>query len=363
MSKVVYKKVVATVSAAILAFSLSACGGGSQETGSSNNSSSPAPAPASSPASSGGGGSEAPLIVKFSHVGTPDSPKGQGADKFKEVLEAKSGGKIKVEVFPSSQLYGDNEEQEQLLAGNVQIINPSMTKLVKFNPSFQIVDMPFLFKSEEAFYKFWDSEMGEKMFAKIEPNGFKSLGVWGGGAKSFTNNKRPLITPEDFKGLKFRIQAGKVLEAQFKYLNASGVTIPFSEVYTALQQGTVDGQENMMNNIDTQKYVEVQKYLTLSEHGRLDYAVLTSKMWWDTLTADQQTMIQEAMDEATAFERSIAKGLSDGSFKKFKDEGRYEIYEMTEADKDKFREALKPMYDEFTPLIGQEFIDYARTLE
>lgn len=350
MKKNMIKKIFATVSATVLAFSLTACGGSEEASTSGGN-------------QAASGGEAAPLVVKFSHVGTPDSPKGQGADKFKEILEGKSGGKIKVEVYPSSQLYGDNEEQEALLAGNVHIINPSMTKLVKFNPAFQIVDMPFLFKSEEAFYKFWDSEKGKEMFAKIEPNGFKALGVWGGGGKSFTNNTRPLKSPEDFKGLKFRIQAGKVLEAQFKHLGASGVTIPYSEVYSALQQGTVDGQETMMNNIDTQKYVEVQKYLTKAEHGRLDYPVLTSKDWWDKLTPDQQTMIQEAMDEATVFERKIAKELADGSFKKFQEEGRFEIYELTEADKDKFREALKPMYDEFGPVIGQEFIDYARSLE
>jgi C4-dicarboxylate-binding protein DctP len=311
------------------------------------------------------GGTDAPkekIVLKFSHVTTAESPKGKAADKFKELVEQKTNGQVEVQVFPSSSLYGDKEEMEALQANNVQMIAPSMTKLVGFEPAFQIVDMPFLFASDEAVEQFWDGEWGQKMYSKIEPQGILGLAFWPNGFKNFTNGKKPVSTPADLKGLKFRTQAGKVLEAQFTAVGAGAATIPFGETYTALQQGTVDGQENTFNNIDTQKYAEVQKYLTVSQHGRLDYVVLTNETFWTGLPDDIRTAITEAMQESTEYERQLAKELDKQSFENLKAAGM-EITELTPEQRQAFVDAFQPVYDEFGSVIGQEFIDAARSIK
>lgn len=304
---------------------------------------------------------EKPLVIKFSHVTTADSPKGKAATKFAELLEQKTDGKVKVEVYPSSQLYGDKDELEALQAGNVQVIAPSATKLVGFNPAFQIVDLPFLFKDREAFLKFWDGELGKKMFNSLESKNLQGLALWENGFKVFTS-RQPIAKPEDFKGQKFRTQAGKVLEAQFKALGAGAATIPFGETYTALQQGTVDGTENTWNNIDTQKYEEVQKYLLVSNHGRIDYIVLTNKKWYNGLPADIRKAFDEAMAEATKYERELAVQLDKESENKLRKSGKMQIIDLSKEEREKFVQAMEPVIKEFENTIGKEFIDGAKKL-
>lgn len=301
------------------------------------------------------------LEVKFTHVVAESTPKGKAALKFKELVEQKSNGKIKVSVFPSSSLYGDNEELEQLKANNVQFIAPSVTKLVGFVPAFQIVDMPFLFKDDQAAYKFYDSPAGQKLMKSLEPQGMIGLAWWPNGAKHFTNSKRPLKTPEDFQGLKFRTQSGGVLDAQFKALGAGSQRLAFAEVYTALSNKTVDGQENTFSNIDTQNYADVQKYMTVSNHGRLDYVVLTNTKFWNSLSPENKKIFEEAMKEATVYERQLADEENRKSFEKLKASGKLEIYTLTEQDRQKFIAAMKPVYDEYTDKIGKDYIEAARS--
>ncbi|MFC4768416.1 DctP family TRAP transporter solute-binding subunit [Effusibacillus consociatus] len=317
----------------------------------------------SKPSSSGGEqySKEKPLVIKFSHVTTADSPKGKAADKFKELMEQKTGGKVKVETYPSSQLYGDKDELENLQLGNVQIIAPSVTKLVGLNPQFQIVDMPFLFKNREAVIKFWDGELGNKLMNSLDSKNIKGIAMWENGFKHFTSNK-PIAKPEDFKGQKFRTQAGKVLEAQFKALGAGAATIPFGETYTALQQKTVDGQENTFNNMDTQKYAEVQKYLLTSEHGRLDYVVLVNKQWYDKLPQDIKTAFDAAMKEATEFERKLAVELDKKSFENLKNSKKLEIINLTPEAREKFVKQMESVYNEFEKVVGKDLIDGVKKL-
>ncbi|MFY0543582.1 TRAP transporter substrate-binding protein [Brevibacillus sp. H7] len=304
---------------------------------------------------------ENPLVIKFSHVTTAESPKGKAATKFAELLQEKTGGKVKVEVYPSSQLYGDKDELEALQAGNVQVIAPSATKLVGFNPSFQIVDMPFLFKNHDSVVKFWDGELGKTLMNSLESKNMQGLAMWENGFKVFTSNK-PISKPEDFKGQKFRTQAGKVLEAQFKALGSGAATIPFGETYTALQQGTVDGQENTWNNIDTQKYEEVQKNLLVSNHGRIDYIVLTNKKWYDGLPADIKKAFDEAMAEATKYERQLAVELDKGSEEKLRKSGKFQIIELSEAEREGFVKLMESVYSEFEKTVGKDIIDGAKKL-
>lgn len=304
---------------------------------------------------------ENPLIVKFSHVTTADSPKGKASTKFAELLAEKTGGKVKVEVYPSSQLYGDKDELEALQAGNVQVIAPSATKLVGFNPAFQVVDMPFLFKNHEAVLKFWDGDLGKKLMSSLESKNLQGLAMWENGFKVFTSNK-PISKPEEFAGQKFRTQAGKVLEAQFKALGAGAATIPFGETYTALQQGTVDGQENTWNNIDTQKYEEVQKNLLISNHGRIDYIVLTNKKWYDGLPEDIRKAFDESMAEATKYERELSTELDKGSEEKLRQSGKFNIIELSDAEREGFVKLMESVYSEFEKTVGKDIIDGARQL-
>ncbi|KGK82212.1 C4-dicarboxylate ABC transporter [Desulfosporosinus sp. HMP52] len=300
-----------------------------------------------------------PIIVKFAHVVTPDTPKGQAALKFKELAEQKTNGKVIVEVYPSSQLYGDKEELEAAQSGNVQIIAPSVTKLVGLNPKFQYTDLPFLFPNNEAVYKFFASDEMKGLMNSLDKYNLQGLAVWPNGFKQFTNNKRPLVTPEDFKGLKFRTQAGKVLEAQFKALGAGSATIAFGETYAALQQGTVDGQENTYNNIDTQKYQEIQKYLTVSNHGRLDYMIIVNKDFWSGLAPDIRKALDDSMAEATKFSVEQAELLDKKSMDNLKKSGKIQFTELTPAQLGVFQETMKPVYAQFESVLSKELIDAA----
>jgi C4-dicarboxylate-binding protein DctP len=339
-----------TLVSIMTAFSLfiAGCGGGTQEGG--------------TPAEGGKkeGTAEEQIVIKFSHVVAPKSPKGQAADLFAKLAAEKTDGRVKVEVYPSSQLYGDKDELENLQYNNVQFIAPSVTKLVGLDGAFQIADMPFMFQTNDAVYKFWDGEGGTILSDKLGNFGISSVAMWPNGFKQFTNSKKELVTPADFSGLKFRTQAGKVLEAQFSALNAGAHPLPFSEVYSALQQGTVDGQENTFNNIDTQKYEEVQKYLTVTNHGRIDYLVLTNKEFWDGLPEDIRTALSEAMTEATVEARNLADSLNADSEKALRASGKMQVKDLTPDEVKAFQDAMQPVYDEFGGVIGDEILNIAR---
>ncbi len=243
----------------------------------------------------------ADITIKFSHVVAPGTPKGKGADKFKELAEKYTEGKVAVEVYPNSQLYKDKEEMEALQLGAVQMLAPS---LAKFGPlgvkDFEAFDLPFIFASKDALRKVTDGDIGKALFAKLEDKGIKGLAYWDNGFKIMSANS-PLKTPDDFLGLKMRIQSSKVLEAQMKALGAVPQVMAFSEVYQALQTGVVDGTENPPSNMYTQKMHEVQKHATLSNHGYLGYAVIVNKEFWDGLPDDTRAKLEKAMAEATAY--------------------------------------------------------------
>lgn len=309
--------------------------------------------------------SDKPIVIKFSHVTAIDSVKGQAADHFAKLVEEKTGGKAKVEVYPSSQLYGDNDELDALVSGNVHMIAPSVTKMVKLDPRWQYVDMPFLFEDQEHVHKFFESDVAKTILNsdQLASNDIMGLVFWENGFKHFINNKHPLKTVEDFKGLKFRAQAGKVLEAQFHALGAGSATIAFGETYAALQQGTVDGTENTFNNIDTQKYQEVQKYLTVSEHGRLDYAIFVNKPFWESMPEDIRAQVEEALEEATELAWSLAAEENEKSRQNIIDSGKVEVLELTDEERNALKDALQPVYDEFSSAITEELLEGIRALK
>jgi C4-dicarboxylate-binding protein DctP len=264
---------------------------------------------------------------------------------------------VKVEVFPNSQLYKDREEMEALQLGAVQMLAPSLSK---FGPlgvrEFEVFDLPYMFPNKEVLYATMDGEVGKHLFAKLETKGIKGLTFWDNGFKQMSAN-RPMHKPDDLKGLKMRIQSSKVLEAQMKALGANPQVMAFSEVYSGLQQGVVDGTENPVSNFYTQKMNEVQKHLTLSDHGYLGYAVIVNKKFWDGLPPNIRTTLEQAMREATVYERDIAQKENDEALAKVKTAGTTTVYTLTPKEHDAWRAALLPVHKEFESVIGKDNID------
>ena len=330
----------------VLTFSLAACGG-SKETGSGTKDS--------------GGDDIKEMTIKISHVVAENTPKHQGALAMKEYIEKESGGKIKVQVYPNSQLFGDKDEYQNLVANNAQFIIPDMSKLVGNDPGFNVAAMPFLFESDEAANAFWDGEKGKEIFKRLEKDGVLGLSMWPNGAKHMTNDKKAIKKPEDLEGLKIRTQGGQLLEAIYGELGAGSASIPFAELYTALQQGTVDGQENTYSNIESKKFDEVQKYMTVMGHTRVDYALLTNTKFWNELDGKTKEIIEKGVQEATKVARESAADLNEESLNKLKDRGGVKINELSPEEIDAFKEALKPVYDEWADKIGKDIIEDAES--
>lgn len=298
-----------------------------------------------------------PINIKFSHVVAVDTPKGQAAEFFKKRAEELTQGKVLVEIYPNSQLYKDKEEMEALQLGAVQMLAPS---LAKFGPlgvkDFEVFDLPFIFDSYADLHKITTGPIGQQLLAKLEPKGIKGLAYWDNGFKSFSANT-PIKTPADLKGKKLRIQSSKVLEAQMQALKAIPQTMAFSEVYQALQTGVVDGTENPISNFYTQKMHEVQKHMTITEHGYLGYAVIVNKKFWDELPADIRGQLETAMVDSTEYANKIAKDKNDQDLEAVKASGKTEVYVPTEAERNAFKEALVPVHDKMADRIGKETLD------
>ncbi len=300
---------------------------------------------------------QSPIIIKFSHVVASDTPKGKAAEKFKELAEKYTDGKVKVEVYPNSTLYKDKEELEALQLGAVQMLAPSNSK---FGPigvrEFEVFDLPYILPDLATLRKVTDGPLGAKLLKLLEPKGMTGLAYWDNGFKEMTANKK-LIAPSDYKGLKFRIQSSKVLEAQFRALGAIPQVMAFSEVYQALQTGVVDGQENTASNIYTQKMHEVQKYLTLTNHGYIGYVVVANKKFWEGLPPDIRGQLDKAMKEATAFGNGQSAKENDEALEEIKKAGKTEIITLTPEQDAAMRKAMEPVYKEVASRVGQPLID------
>ncbi len=305
------------------------------------------------------GAAQAQIVVKFSHVVADATPKGQAALKFKELAEKKLPGKVTVQVFPSSQLFGDAKELEALLLGDVQFIAPSLSKFDRYTKKIQVFDLPFLFDDIEAVDHFQSSPAGKGLLESMKSRGLLGLAYWHNGMKQLSTNKDQLKRPEDVKGLKFRIQASDVLEAQFKALGANPQKMAFSEVYQALQTGVVDGQENTWSNIYSQKFFEVQKTIAETNHGVIDYMVVTNAKWWDGLPPDVKKGLSEAMAEATAYGNKLANDINESDKKKIADAGKAKIQKLTKEDTAAWRKAMEPVWKKFEGDIGRDLIDAA----
>ncbi len=297
-----------------------------------------------------------PIVIKFSHVVAQDTPKGKAAEKFKALAEQYTNGAVKVEVYANSTLYKDKEEMEALQLGAVQLLAPS---LAKFGPlgvrEFEVFDLPYIFDGYEALNKITQGAVGQQLLAKLEPKGIRGLAFWDNGFKSFSANT-PITKPEDLRGKKMRIQSSKVLEEQMREVKSLPQVMAFSEVYQALQTGVVDGTENPHSNLYTQKLHEVQKHMTLTDHGYLGYAVITNKKFWDGLPAEIRTQLDKAMVESTAYANQIAKEENDKSLEAVRASGKTEIHTPTAEEKAAFKKAFAPVHKKMESRIGAELI-------
>jgi C4-dicarboxylate-binding protein DctP len=300
---------------------------------------------------------QAPIVIKFSHVVATNTPKGKGAEYFKKLAEERTKGRVKVEVYPNSTLYKDNEEVDALQLGAVQMLAPS---LAKFGPlgvrDFEAFDLPYLFDNYDELHKITFGPVGASLFKKLEPKGIIGLAYWDNGFMDMSANK-PLRKPADFRGLKMRIQSSKVLDSQMRALGAIPQVMAFSEVYQALQTGVVDGTENPPSNLYTQKMYEVQKYLTLSDHHYLGYAVIVNKKFWDGLPADIRKTLEQAMVDTTKYVNDIAKKENDDALDAVRKSGKTEIITLTPEEKREWKKALIKVHKENESRIGKDLIE------
>ena len=298
-----------------------------------------------------------PIVIKFSHVVAVDTPKGKAAEYFKKLAEERTKGRVRVEVFPNSQLYKDGEEMEALQLGSVHMLAPS---LAKFGPlgarAFEVFDLPYIFDDYDDLHKVTEGPIGKKLFEKLQEKGITGLAYWDNGFKDMSANKA-LKMPADFKGLKMRIQSSKVLDGEMRALGAIPQVMSFSEVYQALQTGVVDGTENPPSNFYTQKMNEVQKFLTLSNHGYLGYAVIVNKRFWDGLPADMRTTLEGAMKDATKYANDIAKKENEDAIEAVRKSGKTQIVTLSADEKNAWKKALVVVHRENESRIGKDVID------
>lgn len=303
------------------------------------------------------GFADAPIVIKFSHVVAVDTPKGKAAEYFKKLAEERTKGRVKVEIYPNSQLYKDKEELEALQLGSVQMLAPS---LAKFGPlgtkEFEVFDLPYLFDDYAALHRVTEGAIGQGLLKQLESRGITGLAFWDNGFKAMSANK-PLRQPADFRGLKLRIQSSKVLDAQMRALGATPQVMAFSEVYQALQTGVVDGTENPISNFYTQKMHEVQKYLTLSDHGYLGYAVIVNKKFWEGLPPDIRTTLSVSMKDATRYANAIAATENAAALDAVRKSGKTQIITLTADEKRAWKKALVKVHRDAEGRVGKGLLN------
>lgn len=300
---------------------------------------------------------QGPIVIKFSHVVAPGAPKGLAAERFRVLAEQMTRGRVKVEVYPNSQLYKDKEELEALQLGAVQMLAPS---LAKFGPlgvkEFEAFDLPYIFPTKAALNAVTEGPIGRSLLRKLESKGLTGLAYWDNGFKVMSAN-RPLHDPADFRGLRMRIQGSKVLDAQMRALGAVPQVLAFSEAYPALQSGVVDGTENPPSNMLTQRMNEVQKHVTVSNHGYLGYAVIVNKKFWDGLPRDIRAQLEGALREATIYEKAIAQRDNERALETIRKTGKTTVYTLTPEQQAAWRRALLPVQKQMEGRIGPELIE------
>lgn len=303
------------------------------------------------------------IVIKFSHVVSENTPKGLAAKRFADLVRERTGGYVEVQVFPDSRLYKDGEEFEALKSGAVQMLAPATSKLSTMFPEWQVFDLPFAFPDMKTAHTLMDGPLGQELLTNLQKQKFLGLAMWDSGFKQFTNNKRPLRKPEDFRGLQFRIMTSNVLKEQFEELGAQALPMPFNDVFQALQNGTVDAEENTISNIYTQHFDLTQKYLTLSNHGYLGYVVLTNIDFWQTLPAPVRKILEDTLREVTIWERDIAGEMDQKQLSELKQEGKMNITTLSQGERLQLQKALNPVYERLSQEIGPDLVNRVKKIQ
>jgi len=298
------------------------------------------------------------IIIKFSHVVAENTPKGLAAKRFANLVQERTNGLVEVQVYPNSTLFKDGEEIEALKDGSVQIIAPTTAKIAALFPHWQIFDVPYLFSSREAVFSTMAGPVGAQLFSELQKQGFQGLAFWDNGFKQMTNSVRPLVRPADFQGLRMRVMMGsKILEEQFLSLGADPVQMGFDQLYAALKEKRVDGQENTISNIYSKKFYEVQPYLTLSNHGYMGYVVLTNQKFWASLPANIREILENTMAEVTIWEREQAARLDKENFRALVATKQLQIHELTAEERKAWQQALAPVYRRAEEIVGKDLLE------
>lgn len=301
---------------------------------------------------------EQKIVIKFSHVVAENSPKGLAAKYFSRLVNEKSGGKIEVQVFANSTLYADGEEMQALQEGAVQLIAPATSKLGSMFPYWQLLDLPYAFSDIESVHLAIEGPIGEKLTDSLEKEGYVALAFWDNGFKQLTNDVHPIGRPGDLKGLKFRVMINSsVLEEQFKLLGAQAIPLPFNSVYRSLEKNEVCGQENTISNIYSKKFYQVQKYMTVTNHGYLGYVVLAQKDYWDGLPEDVRKILEESMVEVTDWERTMAAKINEANYNELVNNKDIEITTLSNEERRLWEESLSPVYSFFEKKISAELVN------
>lgn len=302
-------------------------------------------------------------VIKFSHVVAPGTPKGKAADLFAELVNKRMAGKVKVEVFPNSQLYNDNKVLETMRLTDSKttgiIAAPSLSKFVKFSQKLQAFDLPYLFNDVNDVHKLVESPVMDKMTADLGRKGLKALTVWDNGMKVFSikGSSHLQKVPDDFTGKKFRIQSSNIAAAMIETLGGTPQKLPFKEVYTALAQGVVDGQENAWSNVYSKKFYEVQDYISVSNHSYLGYLVVVSKEFWSNLPNDIRTELTAILKEATQANRKYAQQADSADRQKIENDKYAKVVELTAAERKQWKQITRPVWNQFRDEIGAGLMD------
>lgn len=303
------------------------------------------------------------IIIKFSHVVAENTPKGLSVERFAQLAYEKTGGRVEVQVYPNSILYSDYKEMDALMQNQIQMIAPAFSKLASLDSAWLVLDLPFAFLNQSSVEKAFTGRIGQTLFATLEPKGMKGMAFWSNGFKQMTSKRNPLIDPEDFAGQRFRIMSSDVLKEQFRALQATPVPIAFNEVYQQIEGGRVDGQENTASNIYTKRLFIGQKYMTISNHGYLGYAVIVNKSFWESLPPDIQQKLAEAMSEATEWNKRQATRMNEQQLAFLKENTGLQVHELTPDERQRWQASFQPVYQKFAPIIGKELMNEIKQLQ
>lgn len=300
------------------------------------------------------------ITLRFSHVVAEETPKGLAANRFKLLLEQRSGGRIQVLVYPNAELYGDRDEMQALHLGAVDMLAPSLSKFGRIGfPEFELFDLPFLFDSVADVRRVTQGQLGQRLLARLSHQGLVGLGYFDNGFKQMSAN-RPLLAPADFVGLRMRVQASRVIAAQMRALGARPVTLAFSETRRALASGVVDGTENPVSNFWTQRMHEVQTDLSLTEHGYLGYAVVTNQRFWMSLADDDRMLVRQALHDALTFGNLIADTQNNKALAALREAGTTRIHTLTDGQRARLAKTVEPVHQALAQRIGLPWMDELR---